>query len=284
MKHFKKCMALLLTSLLFLSSCGVVKKQNQFVLSTFFAVGGSANKELYTKMLRLTKESGINLVELTFSSGQALTTALDVCEQLQLHNLAQDLTQFSGFGSQAPAFTDEIAQQTVQLLQQYQYNTGFYIWDEPTKEYFADVRHIKDTFTNLAPEKLAFSCIYPSYSGYTWHNGSYPAYVDEYIQTVDPAILSMDYYPYRDGSSELFGSDLWRDMGYFRKKSIETGKPFWFYFQAVGDLQEKVPGFMTVEKQKHSVRALCYGDKGIKLLYKLRRTCYTGRRKKRSVR
>ena len=264
MKHLKRCMALLLTSLLFLSSCGVVKKQNQFVLSSFFAVGGSANKELYTKMLRLTKESGINLVELTFSSGQALTTALDVCEQLQLHNLAQDLTQFSGFGSQAPAFTDEIARQTVQLLQQYQYNAGFYIWDEPTKEYFADVRHIKDTFTNLAPEKLAFSCIYPSYSGYTWHNGSYPAYVDEYIQTVDPAILSMDYYPYQDGSSELFGSDLWRDMGYFRKKSIETDKPFWFYFQAVGDLQEKVPGFMTVEKTKAQMyAALCYGVKGL---------------------
>lgn len=98
MKRIFKTIALAMTSVLLLSSCGVVRKQDQFVLSTFFAVGGSADKQQYTKMLTLTKESGINLVELTFLSGQALDTALQVCEEIQLYNIAQDLTQYSGFG------------------------------------------------------------------------------------------------------------------------------------------------------------------------------------------
>ena len=72
MKRIFKTITLATTSVLLLSSCGVVRKQDQFVLSTFFAVGGSADKQQYTKMLTLTKESGINLVELTFLSGQAL--------------------------------------------------------------------------------------------------------------------------------------------------------------------------------------------------------------------
>lgn len=98
MKRIFKTITLAMASVLLLSSCGVVRKQDQFVLSTFFAVGGSADKQQYTKMLTLTKESGINLVELTFLSGQALDTALQVCEEIQLYNIAQDLTQYSGFG------------------------------------------------------------------------------------------------------------------------------------------------------------------------------------------
>lgn len=98
MKRIFKTITLAMTSVLLLSSCGVVRKQDQFVLSTFFAVGGSADKQQYTKMLTLTKESGINLVELTFLSGQALDTALQVCEEIKLNNIAQDLTQYSGFG------------------------------------------------------------------------------------------------------------------------------------------------------------------------------------------
>lgn len=98
MKRIFKTITLAMTSVLLLSSCGVVRKQDQFVLSTFFAVGGSADKQQYTKMLTLTKESGINLVELTFLSGQALDTALQVCEEIQPYNIAQDLTQYSGFG------------------------------------------------------------------------------------------------------------------------------------------------------------------------------------------
>lgn len=129
MKRIFKTIALAMTSVLLLSSCGVVRKQDQFVLSTFFAVGGSADKQQYTKMLTLTKESGINLIELTFLSGQALDTALQVCEEIKLNNIAQDLTQYSGFGDQAPPFTDQIAEQTVQNLQKYQYNIGFFVWD-----------------------------------------------------------------------------------------------------------------------------------------------------------
>ena len=98
MKRIFKTITLAMTSVLLLSSCGVVRKQDQFVLSTFLAVGGSADKQQYTKMLTLTKESGINLVELTFLSGQALDTALQVCEKIKLNNIAQDLTQYSGFG------------------------------------------------------------------------------------------------------------------------------------------------------------------------------------------
>lgn len=45
---------------------------------------------------------------------------------------------------------------------------------------------------------------------------------------------------------------------------MDYDKPFWFYFQAVGDLSGYNPSFMTVEMTKAQMYgALCYGVKGL---------------------
>lgn len=79
-------------------------------------------------------------------------------------------------------------------------------------EQFENTAKIKQAFQKFAPQKLAFSCIYPSYGKYDWASGRYPIYVDTYLKTVDPPILSMDYYPYTDKNSQMIGNNLWQEI------------------------------------------------------------------------
>lgn len=266
MKFLKRIALIFMGVLFLLPGCSVERKQDKFVLSTFFAVGGSGDEAAYEKALKLTKDSGINLVEFTWlTDGNAIMAAVRACERLQLNNLVQHLGVYSGFADQIlPSFTDPIGALTVKRFQDYKYNVGFYVWDEPHIEQFAQTRRIKDYFEANAPEKLAFSCVLPSYGCYTWDAGTYPDYVDEYIETVDPDILSMDYYPFMSGPQTLYYNGIWKDVGYFRQRSMDYDKPFWFYFQAVGDLSGYNPSFMTVEMTKAQMYgALCYGVKGL---------------------
>ena len=69
----------------------------------------------------------------------------------------------------------------------------------------------------------------------------------------------MDYYPFQFQSSIKTTSDLWRDLGYLRKRAKETGIPHWHYFQAINGSDS-----LTVEQIRVQMSAaLAYGVKGL---------------------
>ncbi|CAL1520170.1 hypothetical protein [Chitinophaga sp. MM2321] len=239
--------------------------QNEFMLSTFFALPGSGDTAVYRKILTYTKESGINLVELTFLSRAALIPALDVAENVGVKTLVEDLSSFSGFQTTAPSFTEDTVINTVNWLNNYPMVEGYYLWDEPYQTDFSQVRILRDLFKEHDPARLAFSVILPSYGPYTWADSSYPAYVDNYLSTVEPEVVSFDYYPFRENlaSVNLVNNDLWKDFGYIRKKALQYNKPLWFYFQAIG-MQPGQTSIMNLERiQVQMYAALAYGVKGL---------------------
>lgn len=68
-----------------------------------------------------------------------------------------------------------------------------------------------------------------------------------------------DYYPFQFQSSIKTTSDLWRDLGYLRKRAKETGIPHWHYFQAINGSDS-----LTVEQIRVQMSAaLAYGVKGL---------------------
>lgn len=213
------------------------------------------------------------MVELTFLSKGALIAALDICEETGLPAIAQDLENVNGVGNNAPAWTEEKIKAHVAELSKYSCLEGYYIWDEPTDTMFTQTRQLRDTFKKYAPGKLAFSCVFPSYGVYNWdttewgwENSRYVQYVDGYLNTVEPEVLSVDYYPFghNGGNISLQTHDLWRDMGLMRRRSLDRGIPYWHYFQASGDLEGKTVGDMTPEKIAVQMYAgLAYGVKGL---------------------
>lgn len=247
-------------------------RQGNFILSSFFAVGGSGSRIQYRSWLSRTQAAGIDMIELTFLPRSALLTAVEVCEELQLSCIVQDLDQAGGIGGKYQ-FTEAAVKSFTELMQPYQCVEGYFVWDEPARETFEKAQELRKLYKKYDPSRLAYTCVYPSYGVYNWtdsqidwSNSAYARYIDDYLAAVEPEVLSLNYYPFavsgKDASLEQ--NDLWRDMGYVRKRAKEEGLPYWHYFQGVGDLQEKVIGAMTLEKiQVQMYAALAYGVKGL---------------------
>ena len=244
-------------------------KQDEFILSTFMALDGSADIEKYKDILTKTKDAGFNLVENAWLSYDAAKAAAVAAQEVNIDILIQNLGKFSGF--QGAILDDCTVEDIVNSIEEFKNNKnviGYYIWDEPETEQFDRLNNLIQTFDEYSDNKLLFSCILPSYGRYTWKGNAsgdykYNEYVDMYLEKVNPQVLSFDYYSYMSISGSLEKSDIWKDVGYMRKKSIETGKPLWIYIQAV-ELATKQLGFITKDHIKAQMNnLLCYGVDGI---------------------
>jgi len=241
--------------------------QDRFYISTFEAVR-DMNSDI-RKILEATNEAGINLVEITFKDRAAVTKIVELCERLGIQTIVQD-PSFGGIGEKIVATSDEIVQETLSHYAKFQNIFGYYVWDEPVRDAFLHCRDTKARFERYAPGKLPYFALFPSYgmytwssSDYNWESNTYVAYIDEFLDVVDPDVVCFDYYPYRGSTTEIVKNDLWRDMGYVSKRARELGKPFWFYFQAV-ELATGEIGRMN--RQNIGIQmfaALAYGAKGL---------------------
>ncbi|MFD0715900.1 S-layer homology domain-containing protein [Paenibacillus sp. GCM10027626] len=256
-------------------------KQDQFFISTITAVhwGDEYDLDDYKTIIQATKDAGFNLIENATMPRSKMHQALEACDAVQIKCLAQNITNdngFSGVGGNYPPFTEASIQSVVDELKDYTMLEGYYIWDEVLKPEFGVARQLKDYLKQFDPDKLAYSITLPSYGPYRWDDTSgngFEEYIDSYIQNIDPDVLGFDYYPFWKllgpdaEEASLIENDLWRDMGLFRKKSMEFMKPFWFYFQAV-DMEvvndTRLLGHMTREKMGVQMKAaLAYGAKTV---------------------
>jgi len=245
--------------------------QDQFFLSTFRAVNfevprpENPNKTVYTKAIAASKEAGLNLIDNAIMSRKEMLTVLEVCDEQQIRCLAHNLTEengFTGVGDYYPEFTAASIESVVDELSQFEMLEGYYVWDEVSIPEFGVLNELNDYFDDYDPGRLTYSITLPSYGQYTWNNNAYADYIDAYVQTVDPDVLGFDYYPFSTPNVSLINNDLWRDMGLFRKKAMETNKPFWFYFQGVDLATGDTGGWMNRERiGVQMYAALAYGAK-----------------------
>jgi hypothetical protein len=239
-------------------------KQKSFVLSAFNVLNDDTTQ--YKKALQLTKAAGINLVELTYLSRPNLDIALKIAEEVGVRVIAEDHSLFSGRSDKIPQFTEDDLVKGTASIKQNKMLTGYYVWDEPHQKDFDTVRLLRDVLKKNDPGRLAFSVIFPSYGMFVWRDSTYPKYVDAYLKTVDPEVVSFDYYPYMNKTDSLRNNNIWKDFGYIRKKALEAQKPLWFYFQAVPLPPNEVSiNLAMVRAQMYC--ALTYGVKGLSYYY-----------------
>lgn len=247
--------------------------QKQFYIATWRAVHFGAEEKKYTRIIKATKEVGINLIENAVLSRDDGLMSARICEQQGINFLISNITSdrgYTGMGDNVPDVSQDLVRSVVDEVKDYRYLLGYYIWDEVTPSHFSTCRTIKKYFNKYDPQRLAFSLVFPSYGAYKWHlpdgtieNSQYYKYVTDYIKEVDPDVLSMDYYALKSYNTSLVQNDLWRDMGLFRLKSMETGKPFWWYFQGY-DMADGTVGHMTREKLAVQMfSGIAYGAKAV---------------------
>lgn len=238
--------------------------QPGFIISTFYT-GYSTDPAVMENILTLTKEAGFNLIENGWVSGETAAVTAEAAEKVGIDFLLQEMNVYSGFqGGEFPFPEESVIEAVCEKYSDYEHFKGIFIWDEPVMETIPVTRRLKDIFEEHMPGKLMYSCALPSYGIYKWDmQETYPRYIDEYVSLIDPDVISFDYYPYLQTDNIVYSS-LWQDLGYIRKKALETNKPLWVYFQALSNSLAYEPGNFTIEKIKSQVfPLLCYGVAGL---------------------
>lgn len=129
---------------------------------------------------------------------------------------------------------------------------GFNIFDEPAQSRFATVGALTNIVRQLAPGLLPYSNLVPG-------NGTgYANFVESYIQTVQPSLISFDRYPILTNGIDLNYFDNWV---IFRNASLRHGLPAWTYIQSVGYNGHRIPNATELAWQVNV--SLAYGCKGI---------------------
>lgn len=249
-------------------------RQDKFILSTF-QINGREREELefddVQRIIKKLKEAHHNQIELGWAHHNTVGKAVKVCEEEGLDVIVQDLSVFGGFQSSPNnevAVEDDI-REFVSNFDGYQCVKGYYVWDEPWKD--PDVQKAGELigyFEKYAPGKHAIAILIPSYNPkLTWKDGSYLEYVDYFSKTVNPAVLSFDYYPYgvrpvkqRD-ENQLDLSLVWNDLGAIRAEGLRRNIPLWYYYQTLRVYGEFELNFPMVRLQMYY--ALLYGAKAL---------------------
>ncbi len=236
-------------------------KQDNFILSNFSAKGRDMRK-----VIRNCAEAGFNLLELGWASPEQAAQAVVLCEQLGVDLLFQDMKRYGGM--QHNRFYEK--NELVELMREqksWKRIVGYYIWDEPLlDDQLAEARMLTDQCEAEDPSKLPFTVAIPSYNlEYTWDNDRFAAYLERYVTTIDPPVLSLDYYPVgmpeHNEDVQFDRSRMWCDLGLMKKLGEAYDMPIWFYYQ--GQNLHKVEHFTFPMIRAMMYAGALYGAKGL---------------------
>ncbi len=213
----------------------------------------------------LVKESGLNTVyglyEDAASSLTNVKKALQLAQDNDLVYLTRD-TRVGALSDDADAFKKEIGE-----LASYSSYGGALVTDEPGQAKFSGLVSGRKAFRQYYSKYLYYSNLFPNYatsdqlSGTTGKEITYEEYIRSYLETVQPQILSFDYYGMKTNSPEV--SDGYYEQLYVCSKLASEYKvPFWPFIQGCSfSGGTRIPGRTDILWQIGS--NLVYGAKGI---------------------
>lgn len=210
------------------------------------------------------KELGFNKAELQFGKNTNYNEILGIIDDIGgIDVVIENKDVFTPSGNNF-VLSENLIRKTVGNYAKYDCVIGYNIYDEiiPDENNAQYNRALSciELLNKYSPNGLKFINLLPSYNSlYTWDNDTYDDYVSGFIDTFNPQVLSFDYYPYLMGTEES-GSDWWRDLGLFRKESIEHNIPLWYYYQGY-NISEDRPTPTNDEIKYQMYVGLAYGAK-----------------------
>lgn len=236
-------------------------KQKNFILSQF-----SAKAKDMRKALLHCKEAGFNLCEIAWASHEQAEEAALLSEELGIDILYQDMSRYGGMQENRKCEVSDLAT-LIEEKRHLSHIVGYYIWDEPYHDdEITEARRLTDLCEEIAPHLMPFSVAIPSYNpAYTWQNRRYEEYLEKYATTIEPPMLSLDYYPI--GMAEVTEelqcdkSLMWCDLGLLRKLGKKYDMPIWFYYQ--GQNLNKAERFTFPMIRCMMYAGVLYGAKGL---------------------
>ena len=148
---------------------------------------------------------------------------------------------------------------------------GSLIADEPGAASFDMLGKLKKTYDqivgtgyfylNMLPVYASAGQLYYGAASNKTHTITYEQYVKEYIDKVNPAFFSYDYYPLH-GAFPNITENYFRNMALIRNRTKDRGIPFWVFIQTCSyGRNVRTPTKEEIFWQVNT--ALAYGAKGI---------------------
>ena len=236
-------------------------KQESFILSQF-----SAKATDMKKALLHCKEAGFNLLEIAWATHEQAEEAARLCDDLGVNILFQDMSRYGGMQENRKCDVSDLAS-VIEEKRGIRRIVGYYVWDEPYgDDEIGEARRLTDLCEELAPDLLPFSVAIPSYNpAYTWKNGRYVEYLEKYVTTIEPPMISLDYYPIgmaeQNEEVQLDKTLMWCDLGLLRRLGDKYDMPIWFYYQ--GQNLNKAERFTFPMIRSMMYAGVLYGVKGL---------------------
>lgn len=251
-----------------------VWRQNDFVFSTFspasidFHNEDPDSREKTRRAVKTCAEAGFNLLELGWARPDVSEAAVEMCEEIGIDIIYQNLRLFGGMqGNVWEKNVDDNIVSCVNRFRHYRHVIGFYVWDEPWfPDQLEEARRQFDLFEKQNPSALLFTVAIPSYnSEYKWRNELFETYLRNYVEKIEPPVLSLDYYPVglkeHNTNRQLDTSLMWCDLGLMKKVAAEKNMPLWFYYQGQNLHNVDFFIFPMVRLMMHA--GILYGAKGL---------------------
>ncbi len=143
---------------------------------------------------------------------------------------------------------------------------GHLVTDEPGKDEFDDLAALKPKYEKMFPGKDFYINLFPTYANTSYLGANnYYEYIDAYIDTVKPAILSYDSYSLM---TDAWGeTSLLEDYLYNKEivaaKTQKAGIPFWTFIQTIGFGLVNRPPASKADIGFQVYTDLAYGAEGI---------------------
>ena len=122
-------------------------------------------------------------------------------------------------------------QQLLKLYARYSALAGLNLYDEPSRDGFGIVGYTREALQGLAPDKLPYVNVWPSYaSNSALGTSTYEEYLRLYLSEVVPPLLCFDHYPLLEGTE--ITSDYFYNWAVIRRYALQAGIPSWVFIQS----------------------------------------------------
>src|SRR5688572_27280456 len=241
------------------SMASVARAQDDFVTSYWY---GPPPKFTTIEQYRRIKEANFNVVMPPGPPDASITPELnrrilDYCKELGLKAVIFDPRMPKSLAAadakaRVDAIVSDYADHSAML--------AYFIVDEPNANEFAALGEVAAYLKRRDPKHPAYINLFPTYADPSAQLGTatYEEYVDRFVKTVDPFVISYDHYPFIKGYDR---PDYYTNFAIVRNAAITSKRPFWNIAQLVRHYDYR--GLTEPELRFQAMQTLAFGGRGL---------------------
>lgn len=182
-------------------------------------------------------DAGFNLIGCLWADPEMAMDIVRTAESLGGNVQFQDIHRYGGMGSKNIFCETNDYQGVLKDLEPWNCVKSLCLWDEPLLEdHLRETHRMIEYCEKVRPAMLPYTVANPDYSrSFNQDITMYQAYIDQFLEVIDPAQMSFDYYPIGrpeyDPALQLDNSTMWIDLELVRRAAQKHGVPFWFWYQ-----------------------------------------------------